>query len=80
MKANLTRGNSITENHNPFATPQDCFDIAFAIIDEILRKQKPLPKYPKGGVQIKYPEVAFLSKGVQVMPHNDVIKILKSDV
>lgn len=84
MKANLTRGNSVTENHNPFETLEDCFIIAFAVVSEAIEKSraiqvKRLNKYPIGGVPIVGEEGAVmkLKKGFPILSVNETRNLLK---
>lgn len=90
MKANLTRGNIITENHNPYETMEQCFSVAFAVVADVLdkyRKSIPVPNYIKGtnsvpgGMAIvgeRGPEL-ILPKGTDIMPHKETLKYLKSN-
>lgn len=84
MKANLTRGNSVTENHNPYETVEDCFIIAFAVVAEAIEKSralqvKRLNKYPIGGVPIVGEEgvVTKLKKGFPVLSVEEVDRVTK---
>lgn len=46
MKANLTRGNSITENYNPYSTPEDAIACALAIVQDTIQRlrKNPIPR------------------------------------
>lgn len=83
MKANLTRGNSITENHNPFATPQDCFDMFFAILKELRKKElEYLHKHKDGGVYYKNNthEVTLLKRRESAISHDETLRIIRANV
>ncbi len=51
MKANLTRGNSITENHNPYdgAYIEEILMYGFAIVDMHVQQARELRKRYKSG-------------------------------
>lgn len=68
MKANLTRGNSITENHKPFETVEDCFIIAFALMQEYIEARRKtvsnrLDRFPSGAAVVKERGPEVISSG-----------------
>lgn len=78
MKANLTRGNSITENYQPHP-----IDVLFSVMQEYAKVMNPIPRHhPKGnskapgGVAIVGEcgqELIINKKGEAVIPHKKAI-------
>lgn len=90
MKANLTRGNSVTENYKPYEniTVADSIHLACLIVADALeqyRKRRPIPNFIKGGTFQPGPamigesglEMIKLPSGKVIMPHSETIKIVK---
>jgi len=73
MKANLTRGNSVTENYQPHPV-----DILFCVALE--RFKRPLPGYPKGTAIVgeRGQELIKLPTGTHIIPHHETLKLLKN--
>ncbi len=83
MKANITRGNSVTDNYQ--ITVEDCIIGALRLVNEILathraiQVSKPRPNFAPGGMAIvgeSGPEIITLRRGTPVFSHQESAKII----